>query len=275
MTADTDDEADVATASPGGSGIGMEAFLGLLWLGTSAYVAHASLQAPGAEVGPALQALPGLVPAMLLTSAGIASIAAGRLKSALGRLALGLGVGAIFGVVGGVAVRYGYGDTPSITDLAVAMALAGLIGGSAAALPEPVREAFQWATTFVFFAAVIAGTLRITGVLGGGLNAPEDAQAAASEKFGYIGAVVGGLLAGLYSPPKLRDQRSWAWYPIAGALPGVLLLIADRLTAAGDDARAGQFQFHDANGLRHALIVLVIGAVGAAILGIRQRRRGD
>jgi hypothetical protein len=280
MTAETDDGTEIATAAKGGSGIGMEAYLGLVWLGTSAYVAHATLTAPGADldgaVGTAAEALPGLLPAMLITSAAIAGAAAGRFRKAAVRLAAGLGIGAVFGVIGAVAMRYGYGDTPSITDLAVVLALAGLIGGSAAALPEPARDAFQWGTHVVLFAGVMAGVASITGVFGGGLLAPEEAQAAAVEKLGYIGAVVGGLLAGLQSPAMLkRESLAFWWYPLVGALPGTLLLVASRLMDAGGDALAGQFQVGDGNALRHAVIALVLGAIVAAIVGIRHRRNDD
>jgi hypothetical protein len=165
---------------------------------------------------------------------------------------------------------------PSITQLAVVMALAGLIGGSAAALSEPVREALQWATTWVFFAGVIAGVLSITGLFGGGLLAAEQAQAAAMEKLAYIGAAVGGIMAGLYSPQKLTGERlSWAWYPIAGALPGVLLLVADRLIRTGAADLADDVQVGDANALFRALIVIVLGAVVAGVLGVRRRLGED
>jgi hypothetical protein len=44
---------------------------------------------------------------------------------------------------------------------------------------------------------------------------------------------------------------------------------------AGGDALAGQFQVGDGNALRHALIALVLGAIVAAIVGIRHRRTDD
>src|SRR4051794_7553176 len=109
--------ADTTTTSrlAPGSGTMREVYLGLLWLGTSMYVEHMSLRGGGhlsGALGAAAAALPGVIAATLVTSAGIANVASSNRRSAGGRLAFGLVVGLLFGAVSGVALRYAYGADP-------------------------------------------------------------------------------------------------------------------------------------------------------------------
>jgi hypothetical protein len=87
-----------------GSGTMQEIYLGLLWLGTSMYTEHMTLKGNGdnltGALGAAAAALPGVVAATLVTSAGIANAASSNRRTAGGRLVVGLLIGVFFGAVG-------------------------------------------------------------------------------------------------------------------------------------------------------------------------------
>src|SRR5262245_22045275 len=104
-----------------GSGSMQEIYLGLLWLGTSMYTEHMSLKGNGDDLsgalGAAATALPGVIAATLVTSAGIANAAASNRRSAGGRLVVGVLIGVLFGAVSGAALRYAYGSEKTITSL--------------------------------------------------------------------------------------------------------------------------------------------------------------
>jgi hypothetical protein len=252
------------------------------------WVAHASITGSGASLGGALgeaaAALPGLVAAMLLTSASIASAGSSRFGGLLKRLLAGLGLGTAFGLLAAVAVRLAYGSTAEITVLAVVIGVAGLVGGAAAALPNAVLEAALWGATWVFFAGVIFGVLEpnLLSALGGGPTADEAAQQAAAVKVAYGQSIATGLLAGVHVSRWLRPAADFRtlWFALAGALPGVLLVVAELLTRVGGSSLGDLIgatdpvvvNLSDAAQLRHALIVLGIGGILAGLLGARARR---
>jgi hypothetical protein len=289
MTADTDD-ATTGTTTGSRSISFTELLPALIWLGTTAYVAHASLrgEASGLEgsLGAAAEALPGLVAAVLLTGATIASEVAGRFTDTFRRLLVGLGAGAVFGLVAAAAFRFGYGSHPEITTLAVVVGVASVLGGALAALPDAVIGSLLWAATFAFFAGVMFGTFgpNLAGLFGGDATATEAVQQAAALKVAYLAAAVTGVLAGVYSAQKLnQDRPALAWYPLAGALPGMVLLAAEGLTRLGGSALADLIHpgddplavLSDASRLRHAVIVVAVGAVITTLAGLRRRAEPD
>jgi hypothetical protein len=292
MTADTDDEVTGTTARTDSTAqrpISVAELLpALIWLGTTAYVAHASLTGTetGLEgaLGAAAEALPGLVAAVLLTGATLACEVATRFAGPTRRLLVGLGVGAAFGLVAAAAFRFGYGDHPQITTLAAVVGAASVLGGAVAALPESLTAALLWATTFCFFVGVMVGAFgpNIGGLFGGGITAPQAAQQAAAVKVAYVAAALTGLLAGAYTSQKLNQEGvRLAWYPLGGALPGAVLLAAEGLTLIGGAAVADLVHpgddptaiLSDASRLRHAVITVVVGALVALLAGARHRAR--
>jgi len=88
----------------------------------------------------------------------------------------------------------------------------------------------------------------------------------------------------MHSHRWLRNEKlAVGWFFVAGAVPGLLLLAAEGLTRLGgaalvklvtnaDAAVIAPIESTDATRLRHGLIVLVVGGVGAAIAGARTRR---
>jgi hypothetical protein len=290
MTADTSDETTAPAQPRQSSGTLTQLYLGLVWLGTTMWVAHASITGSGASLegalGEAAAALPGLVAAMLVTSASIASAGSSRFAGVLKRLLVGVGLGAGFGLISALAVRLAYGATTEITVLAIVIGVAGVLGGAMAALPNGVLEAALWGATWVFFAGVIFGVLEpnLLSALGGGPAAAEAAQHSAAVKVAFGQSIATGLLAGVHVSRWLQpaaDFRS-AWFALAGALPGMLLVGAELLTRAGGSSLAditsatdpAVVNLSDEAQLRHALLVLGIGAVLAGLLGARARRSG-
>jgi len=265
-----------------------ELFLGLLWLGTSMLTAHASLtgdtDGPQGALGAAAAALPGVIAATLLTGASIGHAASSRFRSALGRLLAGLGVGTLFGVAAAVALRLAYGTTPSIMVLALTVGAASVAGGAIAILPSSVLEAGLWATTWVFFAGVIFGVWQATWLTKTPFGDPDKA---ASTWFVLAQSVFTGFLAGVYSARNLRNEKpGFGWFLAGGAVPGVILLVAEAFSRIGGASLAKLvsgfstkdpilIKLSDAAALRHALIVLAVGVGVAAIYAVRAARESD
>lgn len=276
-----------------GTGTLTQLYLGLVWLGTSMWTAHASLIGSAADLsgplGAAAAALPGVVAATLVTGASIAQAASSRFRGAGRRLLAGLALGTLFGIAAAAGIRFGYGTESSITVLAMVVGAASVLGGVAAILPNPVLEAALWATTWVFFAGVIFGVLQpqLTALLGAGAAATAAAQASANAQFTYLQSALTGLIAGVYAYRSVRGEPSARpWYLVAGAFPGLLLLAAEGLTRLGgrsladllhDNAagNAALVQLSDYARLRHGLIVLAVGAVVAGAAGVRNSGRDD
>jgi hypothetical protein len=268
-----------------GSGTMQEIYLGLLWLGTSMYTEHMTLKGNGdnltGALGAAAAALPGVVAATLVTSAGIANAASSNRRSAGGRLVVGLIIGLLFGAISAGALRYAYGSDKTITSLALAVGVASVAGGLLAILPNPVLDSALWATSWVFFAGVMFGVLTLA-VPGHGPTVTNPAPFDTKILLGV--SVLTGLWGAMHSHRWLRNEKlAVGWFFVAGAVPGLLLLAAEGLTRLGgaalvklvtnaDAAVIAPIESTDATRLRHGLIVLVVGGVGAAIAGARTRR---
>ncbi|MBV1852904.1 hypothetical protein [Catellatospora tritici] len=286
MADDTIAEDDILTdvKEPAEStGTKTEVFTGLLWLGVSVFTAYATLHGtPGAPgpLGAAIEAMPDLISSSLITAAAIAAAASSRRGSALGRLLVGLAVGAGFGLVTAAGVRFAYGAEASVTTLCLTVAAACVLGGAFAALPGPVVDSSLWAMTWVLFAGLILTVLKdpLLTVLGGGPTATDAAQATAETRFLLLQPVVAGLLAAMHSVRWLRmDDPGLFWYPLTGALPGVYLLATEGLghvtakaLSATPGGAAGAALFTDATRIRYAVIVLAVGGVLALLIGARR-----
>ncbi|MDI1462600.1 hypothetical protein QEZ54_16630 [Catellatospora sp. KI3] len=267
------------------TGTRTEVFTGLLWLGISVFTAYATLHGAPGGPGPleaAIQAMPDLITSSLITAAAIAAAAGSRRGSALGRLLVGLAVGAGFGLVTAVGVRWAYGAETSVTTLCLTVAAACVLGGAFAVLPGPVLDSSLWAMTWVLFAGLILTVLKdpLLTVLGGGPAATDAAQATAETRFGYLQPVAAGLLAAVHSVTWLRmDRPALLWYPLTGALPGVYLLATEalgdataRALSATPGGAVGAALFTDPTRIRYAAIVLVVGGVLGLLLGARKSK---
>jgi hypothetical protein len=253
-------------------------FVGLVWLGTSMYAAHATITGSGenasAALGRAAAALPGVVATTLVAGASIGATAGRRIRSAGGRLRAGLVLGTLFGLAVAAGMRFAYSGGAALMVLAIA---ASIVGGALAVLPGDVLKAGLWGTTWVFFAGVIFGVLQpnLVKLLGGG-EGP-------STQFALGQSLVTGLAAALCTLRFLPvEGKRVLWYPVAGALPGGVLLGAEWLTRAGGSAVAELVQgfriespplidLSDSSRLRHALVVLTVGGLISILLGALKR----
>jgi hypothetical protein len=283
-----------AEVSTGSTGTLTELYMALVFLGTSVWTTHAtinnSVDSLPSVLADAAAALPGLVAATILTGAGLGGAGASRFRSVGGRLLAGLGLGLLFGIISAAAIRWAYGSGSTIMALAVTVGIASVVGGLLAVFPERMLGAGLWATGWVFFAGVIFGVLQpqIINALGGGKGASAAAQDTANTRFLLGQAVVTGVLAAYFALQKLRTERpAWIWYTLAGALPGLILLGAEWLTRFGGTSLADLANIYApdtaalegpsaSNRLQHALIVLVVATVVTSIAGaIAAARRGS
>lgn len=266
---------------PGATGTLTRLFLGLVWLGATMYTVHATISGTQETVSAALAAaaaaLPGVVAATLVTGASIGAATGRRFRSAGGRLLAGLALGTLLGLATGAGMRLAYGGGASIMVLAVTVGAASIVGGALAVLPGEVLKAGLLGTTLVFLAGVIFGVLQpsLVKLLGSG--------EAANTRFVLGQSLVTGLAAAFCTLQFLRVERNRVlWYFVGGALPGLVLLGAEWLTRAAGSAvaelvhgfRAESPALVEVAGsarLRHALIVLAVGALIAMLMGSLKR----
>lgn len=271
MAEDTIDRTETRRES---TGTAQELFLSLLWLAITMYVAHATLsgaQTPDGVLGAAREAMPDLIVSSLTTGASLGAVAGSRFHGPGRRLLAGLAMGAAFGLLAAFAMRMAYGADQSITVLAVTVGLATIVGGAFAILPGEMVDGGLWSMTWVAFLAVMF-PVWLLGLGDGSLLADTRLQA----------ALMG--LVGLYALQKLRgERRPWFWYPLAGTLPGLLLLSAELITrfggrvltrlvnGAAPDPRS--LLEPSAEQLRNAVIVLAVGGAVCLLAGIRALAR--
>jgi len=256
------------------TGTAQELFLSLIWLATTMYVAHATLgpaSEPGGVLGTAREAMPDLILSSLVTGASLGAVAGSRFRGPGGRLLAGLGIGTAFGLLAAFAMRMVYGAQPSITLLAVTVGVTTIVGGAFAILAAEIVDGGLWSMTWVAF----LGVMFPVWLLGLG----EDSFLADTRLQSALMGVVG-----LYALQRLRgERRPLFWYPLAGALPGLLLLTAEFLTRFGGGALTKLVEGAQsdsqpllepsAEALRNALIVLAVGGVLCLVVGMRSRAR--
>ena len=276
---------DTTDSAPGATGTLAQLFLGLIWLGTTTYATHATITGSGVNLSGALAAavgaLPGVVAAMIVTGAAIGATAGSRVLSAGRRLLAGLSLGTLFGLAAAAGIRFAYGGEASIMVLAITVGAASAVGGALAVLPGNVLKTGLLGTTWVFVAGVVFGLVQpyLVKLLGGG--------EAANTRFVLGQSLVTGLAAATYALRFLRVERNRVlWYLVGGALPGLVLLGAERLTRAGGSAVAqlvhgsraespALIEVSDPARLRHALTVITVGGLIAMLLGaVKSLRRG-
>lgn len=275
-------------------GAGTLTVLALAWLLAMLSSARQAIgAAPDADsltVTRAALELPQVIAASLI--AGIAvGLAAGNLlaRRAPGvaarcapRCGVGAGAGAITGVAVATPILLGYDGLPSILVLSGAVATAATLGGLLAGVPgRAVVAAGTAGALGVFVVGLVErafeGNLR--HLFGAG-NSPESVIAAtgwvvltASLVAGAVAGVLGYGYLRRCGPPGLR----WPAYLVAGAMPGLLVLLAEAVTrlagarlfqlvsAASADDHAVLSYFHAAR-FNRALIVVFVGALVATFL---------
>lgn len=280
MVEDTDtdiDSVDSTEKRRESTGTAQELFLSLLWLATTMYVANATLrgpaQPPEGVLGAAQAAMPDMILSSLVTGAALGAAAASRFGTAILRLLVGLGIGGAFGLIAAFAMRMVYGTDQPITVLALTVGLTTIAGGAFALLPGEIVDGGLWSMTWVAFLGVMFPVWL--------LSLGEDSFLADTR----LQAAIMGVVA-LYALQKLRgEKRPWYWYPLAGALPGILLVAAEGLTRLGNgtvpklvkgaESSAGSLLAPSAEQLRNGLIVLAVGAVICLLFSIRTLTKAE
>jgi hypothetical protein len=263
--------------------------LSALWLAATMWSAYATIAGNAldgpAAVSSAALVLPSICAATLLAGAAaglfVSAWRAHRTGFAVGvvrRLLLGAAAGAVCGVIAGGLILFGYGVGSSVLILAGTVAVAGLVGGAGAALPNDPLYAGIAATLAVSVTGVVLNLFQapLKTAFGAGDTVASRLQAA--DLFSYTHGVVSGLVGGIVAYLFLRHSglRRWTLYLLAGAIPGLLALLAEGFTQVGgarlmhvvsgfsEVDRAGLVYLANAR-LTHALIVLFVGGIIATI----------
>jgi hypothetical protein len=307
-----DERTERQAAGPVVPGVSVLAALALAWLAAMLWSTQGTVgrAADGNDIAlaSAALALPGVISASMIGGAavGLAAInllarlgagggercASRRGAAALDRVAARLATGAGAGLVTGLAVAtpiaLGYGGLPSIMVLAGAVAAAAVLGGALAAI-RPVR----------IVAAGVTGALGVFGVTFVlnffspsllhlyGAGDTGESRFTANAMLALTVSLVSGLVAGVLAYTYLRRQAgglAWPAYLLAGALSGLLTMLAEVVTrlggahlfrvasavSASDDA-----YLHYLNNARinRALVILFVGAITALILFGRTLRQ--
>jgi hypothetical protein len=237
-------------------------------------------------------ALPGAVSASLVAGAsvGLAVVTMINTRRTLGsttRFALAIGAGLIIGLLGALTIFTINTEGWVFAVVAGTVAAAATIGSALGGFRAPhVVSAVCWAALAVFVLGFVLNTRTVQSplleLLGSGKT--QASQAGAAQWFTFLQSVLSGLTAGLVGYAVLRRARrrgyvvdvSWPFYAIAGAGPGLLLVVGEGLTrTAGSRVidLAGQVstlelvvqQMLGGARLNSALIILFAGAVTAII----------
>lgn len=269
------------------------AFVALLWMAAMLWSARATITGRAdaeMEVTSTAYALPGAVSAALVAGAatGLALLALLARRRTLGttaRFAVATGGGLAIGLLGALVIVTINTEGWIYAVVGGTVAAAATIGGALAGFRLPrVVFAVCWAAIGVFLAGFVVNLFQdqLLGVLGSGDT--RESRTNAAQWFTFCQSVLSGLAAGLISYGVLRRARrggkgadvAWPLYALAGAGPGLLLVIGEGLTrTAGSRVLelAGKVselelvvqQMLSGARFNSALIVLFVGAVSAMI----------
>jgi hypothetical protein len=165
------------------------------------------------------------------------------------------------------------------------IAAAATIGGALAGFQVPrVLTAVCWASIGVFLVGFVLNLFQDPVLRALGSGSSEASQTSAAQWFSFAQSLLSGLAAGLVSFRLLRraDRRAaatglgWPFYALAGAGPGLLLVVGEALTRTAGArvlSLAGKVSELELtvqkllSGARfnNALIVLFVGAISAVV----------
>jgi iron complex transport system permease protein len=261
---------------------------GLLW---SARITITRGSDPAMEVTSAAYALPGAISASLVAGAAVALavLAAvgcdGRTIGATLRFAITTGAGLVLGLLGAASIITINTDGWVYAVVAGTIAAAATIGGALGGFRVPrVIAAVCWAAIAVFAVGFVLNIVQVPLLNLFGSGATSASQTAAATWFSLSQAVLSGVAAGLVAYRSLRRVRHrgdgtdvrWPLYALAGAGPGLLLLLAEILTRTAGArvlelaGRVSELELTvqrmlSGSRFNSALIVLFAGAITAII----------
>jgi hypothetical protein len=280
-------------SDPATPGAGALAVLATAWLLAMLSSARQAVgRTPGAgdlAVTQAALALPAVITASLLagTAVGLAAVyLAGRrvpavMSGPVPRFGVAGGAGAALGLAVATPIAFGYGGLPSILVLAGTVTAAATLGGLLAGVRfGTVVAAGVSGALGVFLVGFVLGVFdsSLLDLFGSGDTTAS--QVAANAWVALTASLVAGLVAGVLGYTYLRRYGGalrWPAYLVAGAMPGLLILVAEAVTRLGGAQLfrlAGAVSADDHAVLRYlnaarfnrALIVLFIGALVAIFL---------
>ncbi|GAA2641747.1 hypothetical protein [Paractinoplanes durhamensis] len=276
---------DAEQPSPHGLFLALAA---LIWMAAMLFSARVSITGRAdaeMEVTSTAYALPGAVSASLVagTAAALAVLALLTRRRALGstaRFAVATGTGLLLGLAGAMSIITINTEGWIYAVVGGTIAAAATIGGALAGFRQPlVLRAVCWAAIGVFLVGFALNLVQdeLLGVLGSGST--QASQASAAQWFSFLQSLLSGLAAGIISYSILRRARrgtAWPLYALAGAGPGLLLVVGEGLTrTAGSRVLdlAGKVselelavqQMLSSSRFNSALIVLFVGAISATI----------
>jgi hypothetical protein len=268
-------------------GTGFLLALGLVWLATRLWSAHANIHDAGDGLSRLIVAayqLPDVIAASTLAGAacGVASVAWRDARrpggSRRGRWLTGTLAGLVTGLLVGAAVVLGYGSHSPDLVLAASVLAACTLGGAGAAIPATKIVAAGVAATFGAFVVGVALNVfqtHIVDLFGPGTTAAS--HLAAANRAALAESLLGGATAGLIAFLRLRRRgadRRFLAYLGAGATPGILILLAEVVTRVGgaqlftlarkiSPADSTAVDYFGSSRINHALIVLFTGMIVA------------
>jgi iron complex transport system permease protein len=240
------------------------------------------------EVTSTAYALPGAVTATLVAGSAVALallVLIGRRRElgSTARFAVATGSGLVLGLLGALSIITINTDGWIYAVVGGTVAAAATIGGALAGFrPERVLIAVCWAAIGVFLVGFVLNLFQtpVLDVLGSGDT--DASRASAAQWFTFSQSLLSGLAAGLISYAILRRLRRrnsgsdvpWPLYGLAGAGPGLLLVIGEGLTrTAGarvldlagkvSELELAVQQMLSGARFNSALIVLFVGAISA------------
>jgi iron complex transport system permease protein len=268
------------------------AAVALVWMAAMLWSARATITGrvdAEMEVTSTAYALPGAVSAALVAgaAAGLAVVTLLTRRRSLGataRFAAAIGTGLVVGLLGALVIVTINTEGWVYEVVGGAVAAAATIGGAIAGFRIPrVVAAVGWAAIAVFLVGFVLNLFQNPLLEALGLGDTQSSQAHAAQWFAFGQSVLSGLAAGLLSYRVLRRGRrgdgtdpAWPLYALAGAGPGLLLVIAEGLTRtagarvldlAGKVSELELVVQQMLSGARFnsALIVLFAGAITAVI----------
>ena len=278
------------------------ALAALIWMAAMLWSARASITGrtnAEMEVTSTAYALPGAVSASLVTGAAaglalLALITRRRPLRSTPRFAASTGAGLVAGLAGALTIITINTEGWLYAVVGGTIAAAATIGGALAGFRVPrVTAAVCWASIGVFLVGFVLNLFQdpVLGALGAGDT--QASQAGAARWFSFCQSTLSGSAAGLIAYAVLRRTRRasgedlpWPWYALAGAGPGLLLVIGEGLTrTAGarvlelagkvSELELAVQQMLSGARFNSALIVLFVGAFSAVIAIGRTIRPAD
>ena len=282
-----------ATAERSSSNGFLLALAALIWMAAMLWSARATITAGGGaemEVTSTAYALPGAVTGSLAAGAAVALALITRLtrRRELGstvRFAIATGAGLVLGALGALVIITINTEGWIYAVVGGTIAASATIGGALAGFRQPrVLAAVCWAAIAVFLVGFVLNVFQDPVLKALGSGSTEASQTSAANWFTFLQSFLSGLAAGLIAYVVLRRSRrrasgsdvAWPLYALAGAGPGLLLVVGEALTrTAGSRVLelAGQVSELELvvqrmlSGARFnsALIVLFVGAISATI----------